>query len=69
MMEKNIGMKEKWTNKGTDKQYAAESLIHDTTYLLFVTNFKILGQIVTEKSLTKRINTKLVDKKTIFTPL
>ena len=31
-MEKNIGKKEKRTNKGTDTQYAADSLIHDTTY-------------------------------------
>ena len=23
--------KEKWTNKGTDKQYVADSLIHSTT--------------------------------------
>ena len=30
-MEKKIGKKEKWTNKGTDKQYAADSLIYDTT--------------------------------------
>ena len=28
MMEKFIGKKEKWTNKGTDKQYVADSLIH-----------------------------------------
>ena len=33
-MEKNIGKKEKLTNKWTDKQYAADSLIHDTTYLI-----------------------------------
>ena len=32
MMEKNIEKKEKRTNKGTDKQYVADSLIHDTTY-------------------------------------
>ena len=31
IMEKNIGKKEKRTNKGTDKQYVADSLIHDTT--------------------------------------
>ena len=29
---KNIGKKEKRTNKGTDKQYEADYLIHDTTY-------------------------------------
>ena len=27
MMEKFIGKKEKWTNKGTDKPYVADSLI------------------------------------------
>ena len=27
-----IGKKEKWRNKGTDKQYVADSLLHDTTY-------------------------------------
>ena len=26
MMEKFIGKKEKWTNKGTDKPYVADSL-------------------------------------------
>ena len=28
MMENFIGKKEKWTNKGTDKQYVANSSIH-----------------------------------------
>ena len=32
MMENFNGKKEKRTNKGTDKQYVANSLIHDTTY-------------------------------------
>ena len=27
MMEKFIGKAEKWTNKGTDKQYVADSLL------------------------------------------
>ena len=31
MMGKFNGKKEKWTNKGTDKQYVAEFLIHITT--------------------------------------
>ena len=31
MMEKFIGKKEKWINKGTDKQYVADSLLHSTT--------------------------------------
>ena len=29
MMEKFIGKKEKWINKGTDKQYVADSLLHN----------------------------------------
>ena len=50
-----IGKKEKWTNKRTDKQYVAEFIIHtvNLSYLMFVPNFKILGQVVPEKSLTK----------------
>ena len=31
MMEKFIGKKEKWINKGTDKPYVADSFIHNTT--------------------------------------
>ena len=34
MMENFIGKKEKWTNKGTDKQYVADSLIHNTIQLI-----------------------------------
>ena len=30
--EISIGEKEKWTNKGTDKQYVAVLLLHNTTY-------------------------------------
>ena len=50
-----IGKKEKWTNKTTDKQYVAEFIIHivNLSYLMFVPNFKILGQVVPEKSLTE----------------
>ena len=46
---------ETWTNKGTDKPYVADSLIHSTTChtRFFVLNFKILGTVVPEKSLTK----------------
>ena len=43
-------------NKGTDKQYVTEFYIHSTinlSYLMFVPNFKILGQVVPEKYLTK----------------
>ena len=28
----SIGEKEKWTNKGTDKQYVAVLLLHNTTH-------------------------------------
>ena len=49
------GKKEKWTNKGTDKQYLAEFFYtqYNLSYLMFVPNFKILGQVVPKKSLTK----------------
>ena len=30
--EISIGEKEKWTNKGTDKQYVAVVLLHNTTH-------------------------------------
>ena len=29
--ESFVGEKEKWTNKGTDKQYVADSLLHSKT--------------------------------------
>ena len=32
MMDEFNGKKEKWTNKGTEKQYVADSFIHSTTY-------------------------------------
>ena len=56
----HINWKEKWTNKRTDKQYVAEFFIHSTTChnLICVTNFKILGQVVPEKSLTKNIGVR-----------
>ena len=31
MMEKFIGKKEKWKNKGNDKQYVTDSFIHITS--------------------------------------
>ena len=31
MMETFIGKEEKWINKGTDKQYVADSFIHSKT--------------------------------------
>ena len=55
MMENFIGKKEKRTNKGTNKQYVANSFNtrYNLSYPMFVSNFKILGQVVAEKSLTK----------------
>ena len=42
-------------DKGTDKQYVAEffDTQYNFSYLMFIPNFKILGQVVLEKSLTK----------------
>ena len=48
--ESFIGEKEKWTNKGNDKQQHADSLLHNKSYPTFVPNFKILGGVVPEKS-------------------
>ena len=55
VMKSFIGEKEKWTNKGNDKQQHADSLLHNTTksYPTFVPNFKILGTVVPEKPLTQ----------------
>ena len=54
-MEKIVGKKDKRTNKGTDKPYVADSFIHSTTChtRCLYHFFKILGQVVPEKSLTK----------------
>ena len=63
--ENFVREKEKWTNKGTDKQYVADSLLHSTTS--FVPNFMILGQVVPEKSLTEifvRVKEKWTNKGT-----
>ena len=53
--ENLLGEKEKWTNKENDKQQHADPLLHNTTshtkHLL--PNFKILGTVVPEKSLTQ----------------
>ena len=56
MMENFIGKKEKWTNKGTDKPYVANlfNAKYNLSYLMFIPNFKILGQAVPEKSETKK---------------
>ena len=64
MMKINFGRREKWTNKTTDEQYATDSLY--TVQLVIpdvVLNFKILGQVVAEKSLTeKKLTGKRIDK-------
>ena len=57
MTKSFIGEKEKWTNKGNDKQQHADSLFftqYNKSYPTFVPNFKILGAVVPEKSLTQR---------------
>ena len=67
MMEKNIGKKEKWTNKGTDKPYLADSLLHSTTCHSRCL-YQILGTVVPEKSLTKKksLHTDTEKAKTIY---
>ena len=70
MTEFSIREKEKWTNKGTDKQEMADSFLHNTTYHthLFVPNFIILCQAVPEKSLTeKKVYTHTQTHTNIFT--
>ena len=54
-MKKKCWKERKWTNKGTDKPYVADSLIHSTTcHTRFLYQFfKILVQVVPEKSLMK----------------
>ena len=50
--------KEKWTNKGTDKQYVAVFFFvvaqYNPSLISFVLNFRILSQVVAEKSLTEK---------------
>ena len=54
--ENFIGEKEKRTNKGTDMQY--EAVFFGTQYISllssFVPNFRILTQVIAEKSLTEK---------------
>ena len=51
-----IGEKEKWTDKGTDKQYVAAFFVtqYNSSLSSFVPNFRILTQVVAEKSLTEQ---------------
>ena len=52
--ENLIGEKEKWTNKGKGKHQEANSLLHNATrHTQFVPNFKILGAVIPDKSLTQ----------------
>ena len=49
--------KEKWTNKGTDKQYVAVFVFvtqYNPSLISFVLNFRILSQVVAEKSLAQK---------------
>ena len=47
-----IGKEQKGTNKRTEKQYVAEVYIqYNLSYLMFVPNFNILGQVVPGHSL------------------
>ena len=57
MMENFIGKKEKWTNKGTDKRYVADSVTqHILSYPTLVPNLINLSQVVAEKSLTEDLH-------------
>ena len=55
VMKSFIGETEKWTNKGNDKQQHADFFFtqYNKSYPTFVQNFKILGTVVPEKSLTQ----------------
>ena len=70
-MEKNIGKKEKRTDKGTDKQCGLFfNTRYNLSYPMFVQNFKILGQVVAEKYLTKNdyTHTNTRKKQKLYTP-
>ena len=55
MTEISISVKEKLTNKGTDMQYVAVFVIeYNSSLPSFVPNFRILSQVVAEKSLTEK---------------
>ena len=61
--EISIGEKEKWNNKGTDKQYMAVFVTqYNSSLSSFVPNFRILIQVVAEKSLTEKSLHKQTDK-------
>ena len=57
LTENFVRKKEKWTNKGTDKQYVAVFFFvaqYNPSLISFVLNFRILSQVVAEKSLTEK---------------
>ena len=59
MTEIFVGEKEKWTNKGTDKQYVADSLLHSSTCHTQPLN-QILGQEVAKKALTENLHMRYI---------
>ena len=61
--DRNFHQRErKWTNKGTDKQYDAFFVTqYNLSLSSFIPNFRILTQVVAEKSLTEK---KFTDKQT-----
>ena len=54
--EISIWEKEKWRNKGTDKQYVAVFFVtqYNSSLSSFVPNFRILTQVVAEQPLTEK---------------
>ena len=75
-----IGEKEKWTNNGNDKQEGGWFSLtqYNKLYPIFVPNFKILGSVVPQKSLTKKkfthkpththTQTLLLKRQKLYTP-
>ena len=64
--EISIGKKEKITNKGTNLQYVAVFVTqYKSSLSSFVPNFRILSQVVAEKSLTEKVykQTSIVTEK------
>ena len=60
-----IGEREKWTNKGTDKQYLAVFVTqYNSSLSSFVPNFRVLSQVVAEKSFNRKKVYKQTDRQT-----
>ena len=66
MTEISIREKEKRTNKGTDKQYVAFTFVtqYQSPLSSFVPNFRILTQVVAEKSLAEKKVYRQTDRQT-----